>query len=170
MVKKASTGRNGSFHPNRGRPQCKTDPPGFRPRSKQDSSLSAMAPSQSKLRIHRGQAAAPRWEPPHLFGGGALQRSEKAPYLKLRFSAGHFDTRGLRVRIASEFKPPSQSQNPIQLLPCTDDQPNIAAPWQILSRFLGGLFRITACLRNWAAGEWVWFTRLRTPRCTASWR
>jgi hypothetical protein len=112
MVKKASTGRNGSYHPNRGRPQCKTDPPGFRPRSKQDSSLSAMAPSQSKLRIHRGQAAAPRWEPPHLFGGGALQRSEKAPYLKLRFSAGHFDTRGLRVRIASEFKPPVSHRTP----------------------------------------------------------
>src|SRR5208283_3004640 len=35
-------------------------------------------------------AFAFRWEPPHLCGGGALQRSEKALDVTRRFSAGFF--------------------------------------------------------------------------------
>ena len=35
-------------------------------------------------------AVAVRWEPPHSCGGGALQRSEKASPIRMRFSAGHF--------------------------------------------------------------------------------
>ena len=36
------------------------------------------------------RAIAVRWEPPHSCGGGALERSEKTPPFKMRFSAGHF--------------------------------------------------------------------------------
>ena len=35
-------------------------------------------------------AVAVRWQPPHSCGGGALQRSEKASPLMMRFSVGHF--------------------------------------------------------------------------------
>jgi hypothetical protein len=54
----------------------------------------------------RGGGAASRWQPPNSFGGGVLQRSETAPSITLRFSAGHFSahpSRGFQRRSRNQF-------------------------------------------------------------------
>ncbi len=52
------------------------------------------------------RAIAVRWEPPHSCGGGALERSEKTPPFKMRFSAGHFGAHPLSIstRKQPDFK------------------------------------------------------------------
>jgi hypothetical protein len=63
-------------------------------------------------------AGAVRWQPPHSCGGGALQRSEKASPLRMRFSAGHFGASPSSRSIRGLSNPincfPAAASNPAQ--------------------------------------------------------
>jgi hypothetical protein len=60
-------------------------------------------------------AAASRWEPPNSFRGGAHERSDKAPPITMRFSAGHEQRRLRREQepgAPANFQSARPSRNP----------------------------------------------------------
>jgi hypothetical protein len=86
--------RQSSADPNCRRPRVSnpahSSPRAFAVRSEpRDQSPGAIAARREPRNSSPG-ALAVRWEPSHSCGGGALQRSEKASPLRMRFSAGQF--------------------------------------------------------------------------------